>query len=253
MLVTRPSTRRRLGALIVALATVATMFATGVGPAEAALPTEPPTIIGPDSTTVDANPILQWDPLPGVTKYRVQVSTSAQFSGTPVWQGDVFNTSATPTVDLPLGTLHWRVAGMEGSTVGGYSQASFTRERLAGPQPLSPADGSTLEYPSEPVILRWEPVPGVKNYKVEVDDAADFIGATAVTTDATNWALLNTQAIGQTFYWRVQGQMAATGVNTEFSPTWSYTLDWASDHRRRLPVGPGAGRRQVPDPGQPER
>lgn len=239
------STSTRLVALVVALAIGVTGFvAGGTGaPAGAAAPTEAPTIIGPDGTTVGQNPVLQWEAIAGVTKYRVQVSTSSSFSGNPIWQADVVNVSATPWVDLPLGTLYWRVAGMDGSAVGPYGSASFTRGRLDGPQLLAPADGSTLEYPSEPVVLRWEPVPGVKNYRVEVDDAPDFIGAKTATTDATNWALLETQPLGQTFYWRVQGQGSANGVNTEFSSTWSYSLSWAQDGTPSVPqlIEPAAG------------
>ncbi|HMJ75202.1 MAG TPA: hypothetical protein VK507_04475, partial [Iamia sp.] len=199
------SSTRRLAALVVALATTATLFVAGVDVAQAAVPVDAPTIIGPDGTNEGSNPILLWEPLAGVNKYRVQVSASSTFSST-LWTADAANVSSTPPNDLPLGTLYWRVAGMDGSSVGPFATASFTRTRVAGPQPLSPANGTTLEYPSEPVILRWGAVPGVKNYKVEYDDAADFIGAKSAVTDSTNWALLETQPLGQTFYWRVQGQ-----------------------------------------------
>jgi hypothetical protein len=236
------SSTRRLAALVVALATTATLFVASAGPVQAAAPVDAPTIIGPDGTTEGSNPILQWEPLTAVTKYRVQVSASSSFSST-LWTADASNVSATPPTDLPLGTLYWRVAGMDGTSVGPYATASFTRTRVAGPQPLAPADGATLEYPSEPVILRWEAVPGVKNYKVEYDDAADFIGAKSAVTDATNWALLETQPLGQTFYWRVQGQGSTTGVNTEFSPTWQYDLEWSSGGTPSVPTltQPAAG------------
>jgi hypothetical protein len=237
-----PSTSTRLVALMVAVAIGLAGFVAGTGPAGAAVPTEAPTIIGPNGTSVGANPVLQWEPLEGVTKYRIQVATSASFSPL-LWNTDVFNTSATPPTELPLGPIHWRVAGMDGSAIGPFEPASFTRTQLDGPQLLAPADESTLEYPSEPVILRWEAVTGIKNYKVEVDDAPDFIGAQTITTDATNWALLNTQALGQTFYWRVQGLAGASGVNTEYSETWEYDLAWADEGTPAVPVlsTPAAG------------
>lgn len=237
-----PSTSTRIVALMVAMAIGLTGFVAGTTPAGAAVPTETPTIVGPSGTSVGANPVLQWEPIDGVTKYRVQISASSSFSPL-LWNVDVFNTSATPPTELPLGTLHWRVAGMESSSVGPYASTSFTRTQLDGPQLLAPADESTLEYPSEPVILRWEAVTGVKNYKVEVDDAPDFIGAQSITTDATNWALLNTQSLGQTFYWRVQGLAGASGVNTEYSETWQYQLAWADEGTPSVPVlsQPSAG------------
>lgn len=228
--------RRRLTTLLLLFATAATLVVvTATAPAGAAVPTVAPTLVGPMNTTESANPVLQWEPLAGVTKYRVQVSSSSQFSST-IWSADAFNTSATPPVDLPLGTLHWRVAGMDGNSVGPYASAQFTRSQAPGPQLLAPANFATLDYPGDPVTLRWEPVPGVKNYRVEVDDATDFIGAQVIVTDSSNWALLNTQAIGQTFYWRVQGQGTVSGVNTEFSQTWRYTLAWASDGTPSVPT-----------------
>ncbi|HEU5151843.1 MAG TPA: DUF4214 domain-containing protein [Iamia sp.] len=234
------STATRLVALVVAVAIGITGFVAGPGtggPAGAAVPTETPTIIGPHATTEGANPVLRWEPLDGVTRYRVQISTSDSFSPL-IWNVEVANVTATPPTELPLGTVHWRVAGVDpsGSGVGPFAPASFTRARLDGPQLLSPTDGATLEYPSEPAVLRWEPVPGVKNYKVEVDDAPDFIGAQTVTTDATSWALTSTQPLGQSFYWRVQGQTAASGVNTEYSATWRYTLAWAADGSPIVPT-----------------
>lgn len=237
-----PSTSTRLVALLVAVAIGLTGFVAGTGPAGAAVPTETPTIVSPSGTSVGANPVLQWEPLAGVTKYRVQVSTSSSFSPL-LWNTDVFNTSASPPNELPLGTIHWRVAGMDGSAIGPFESTSFTRTQLDGPQLLAPADGSTLDYPSEPVILRWEAVTGIKNYKVEVDDASDFIGAQTITTDATNWALLNTQSLGQTFYWRVQGLAGASGVNTEYSETWQYQLAWADGGTPSVPIlsQPAAG------------
>jgi hypothetical protein len=237
------STATRAVALMVAVAIAVTGFVAGSSPANAAAPTVAPTIIGPDGSAEGENPILQWEPIAGVTKYRVQVSSSPSFSGSHLWSADTYNVSATPIVDLPLGTVHWRVAGMDGSTPGPFATASFTRDRLPGPQLVAPANGSTLEFPSEPVVLRWEPVPGVKNYKIEVDDAPDFIGVTPIITDATNWALLRTQSLGQEFYWRVQGQGATDGVSTEYSPTWHYELDWSDNGTSSVPVlqEPAAG------------
>ncbi len=229
-----PCTSTRLVALMVAAAIGLTGFVVGTSPAGAVVPDEAPTIVGPSGSSEGANPVLQWQPLDGVTKYRVQVSSSPSFNPL-LWNVDVFNVSATPPTELPLGTVYWRVAGMDGGTPGPYATTSFTRTQLDGPQLLAPVDGANLEYPSEPVTLRWEAVPGVKNYKVEVDDASDFIGAQTVTTDATNWALLNTQQLGQTFYWRVQGQAGSSGVNTEYSATWRYQLAWADEGSPSVP------------------
>ena len=82
----------------------------------AVAPASPPTLTAPDDgITVSANPVLAWNTLTGATKYRVQVSTSPTFA-TTVYNVDTVNTKATPPADLPLGTLYWRVAGMDSSS-----------------------------------------------------------------------------------------------------------------------------------------
>ena len=63
---------------------------------------------------VAGNPILQWDPVPGAARYRVQVSTSAGF-GTTVFNEVTYNTRATPPNDLALTTHYWRVRAIDSS------------------------------------------------------------------------------------------------------------------------------------------
>jgi Bacterial Ig-like domain len=195
----------------------------------AVAPASPPTLTAPaDGITVSANPVLAWNTLTGASKYRVQVSTSNTFA-TTVYSVDTVNTKATPPADLPLGSLYWRVAGMDSSSnLGPYATRSFTKDWGAAPTLTAPADGATLDFPSQPVLFTWQPLAGAKTYTLELDDAPDFIGATSVSTVNTAYSLTEPQTVGQSFYWRVRGTSATSGVVSDWSETRSYDFSWSS-------------------------
>ena len=221
----RGSTPARVGLALISVLMLAGLMPVG---AFAVAPANPPTLTGPaDSATVSANPVLSWSPLTGAAKYRVQISTSITF-GTTIYSVDTVNTRATPPADLPLGTLYWRVAGMDSSSnLGPYSTVSSPRRGLA-PTLTGPADGITLDFPSEPVLFSWEPLAGAKSYTLEIDDAADFIGATSFITVNTEFALTETPSIGQSSFWRVRATSATSGVVSDWSETRSYEFDWTA-------------------------
>lgn len=96
---------------------------------------------------------------------------------------------------------------------------------VSAPDPLAPDDGTTLSFPTEPPLFRWAPVDGAKSYRIEIDDAPDFIGAITATTTNTAYTLTEPQTIGQPFYWHVQ-TIAPSGAASDWSPTWSYDVAW---------------------------
>lgn len=182
--------------------------------------------------TVNANPVLDWNAVPGASKYRVQVSSSSSFSTGPniftYNPQDTANTKATIPTDLPLGTIYWRVAATDGTSsgVGPFADSSFERVWSIAPEPTGPADGATLTYPEDTVSFSWEPLAGAKTYKVQVDDGTDFIEPLEYTTNNASFTLRNPQTVGQAFHWRVQGVAATTGLHSAWSQPRSYTIAW---------------------------
>src|SRR5688500_12488885 len=84
-----------------------------------------PTLTAPaDRATVTGNPALAWGSVTGATSYRVQVSVNASFSPLLV-NVTTPNTKYGPPTDLALGVLHWRVAAIDGS-----GQGAFSDERI---------------------------------------------------------------------------------------------------------------------------
>src|SRR4029079_3238478 len=162
----------------------------------------------------------------GAVKYRVQVSTSPAFSPL-TYNVDTVNRKATPPADLPLGLLYCPFAATDGgSGVGTYTSGTFTKEWGNAPTITSPGLVATFDFPTQPVLFRWQPLAGAKSYTLEIDDATDFVGASSFSTSNTNFTLTEPPTINQTFYWRLRATSSTGGVVTDWSETATddYTL-----------------------------
>ncbi len=211
----------------------ALLLVTGLAPlapaaiVAAAAPPSAPTGLSPSSgATVYANPVLSWSAVSGAARYRVQVSTAPDFS-VITYAVDTQELRATPPTDLPLGTLYWRVAGMDGSSLlGPWADTQFNKVWAAAPTPQYPPNLATLTFPTDALRFTWSALAGAASYELQVDDASDFIGATTYTTKNTSYVITEPKTSGQAFYWRVRGDSAASGVVSNWSVTFTATVNW---------------------------
>jgi hypothetical protein len=219
------ASRGRVLAVLACLTFLATLMAP-LTPVPAGAAPVAPTGLTPDGVSVPANPQMTWNAVPLAETYRVQVSTDPGFSAF-LFNQTTYNTTYTPITELPAGTIYWRVAAINDEGTGPYSDANFTRSLIA-PTPLTPADGATLTYPTDPPTFSWSSLASAQSYLLEIDDAADFIGATKITTNNTQYTYTQTQGSGQTYHWRVRGASTANGggVLTDWSPTLTYEVTW---------------------------
>jgi hypothetical protein len=203
----------------------------GFTPAGAAPPV--PTLVSPtDGATVDANPVLHWNPVAGAAKYRVQVFDNVAMSGTPKFDQTTTNTYATPTTELasdPLGTDYWwRVSSLDSSnSASAYSSSlRFTKTPPAAPILVSPGDNAELQFPADPPTLTWNAVAGTKTYEIQIDTIDTFTSPDlTATTSSTSYTLTSPQVANTAFYWRVRAKSVAN-VNTQWSEVRSYTYKW---------------------------
>lgn len=212
--------------------TAALLLLVGLLPAGSALAAAPsgaPTLLAPTpGQVVSSNPTFSWSAVSGASKYRVQISTSPAFSSF-VYNVDTVNRKATPPADLPLGTLYWRVAGTDGGAgIGPFSESSFTKAWGNAPTIIAPALVDTFDFPTEPVLFRWQPLAGAKTYTLEIDDAEDFIGASSFTTNNTSFTLTEPPTIDQTFFWRLRATSSTGGVVSDWTTTREYTYTWST-------------------------
>jgi hypothetical protein len=197
--------------VVAAAAALVVLAALCAAPPASAAPAAPTGLTPGIGDTVDATPVLSWDRVPDATAYEVDISAAADFSTKLVSTIGTVNRRVTPTIQMPMSDLYWRVRAKSSTGTSDWAIASFSRSRLAGPVLRAPSDGELLDQPSEPVVFRWDPVPGAIGYTVEVDRGpdVDWIGAITGTTRTTTstpiaiasgdwaWRVIATMASGQ--------------------------------------------------------
>ena len=213
-----------LAALAVALITVA--------PAASA-PSAPDLVGPPDGQTVSFLPVFSWDPVAGADKYNFVLAADSAFNS-PVYQVlGTKNTRATPDKTVPNGSYWWRVQAVDSSGNTSAWSAPQSIEKLWADSPTltSPDDGATISFPGEPLVLRWDPVPGAAKYSVEIatDSGLSSLvtsGGNPVVIQATNLAPAILLA-SNTYFWAVT-PLDAQGNAGEQSEVRSFTWEWPS-------------------------
>jgi hypothetical protein len=164
------------------------------------------------------DPQFSWDPVPGATKYEVEVNSSSDFAaGSKVCCTQLtISTSLAPTVVFRDNTYYWRVRALDAAGNAGVWNIgpSFTKTFDKVPPVTDPSiknlhmrdhldnPGTDLEpgtpgYQTDVPVMVWDPVPGASSYLVEVAPydgvsvcawgAAD---AWRVTTSVPSWTPL---------------------------------------------------------------
>jgi hypothetical protein len=122
---------------------------------------------GPNTTQIQLNPYLSWNPVAGATYYEVQVAPADQFA-TPTFS--VFNltaTSLTPGVTgvLPDDGYQWRVRPFDQrKNPGNWTTFASATKAWVTPTVTAPADAAT----THDLSLKWNPVPGAEKYQVQI-------------------------------------------------------------------------------------
>jgi hypothetical protein len=201
----------------------------------ASAPPVPDPIDPPDGLEVPYLPHFAWNPVAGADKYQFQLAADPGF-GSPLANITTKNTRATPEKTVPNGTYFWRVASIDAS--GGVSAWStvMSIEKLWAEKPslTSPADGATISYPDQPLVLRWAATQGAAKYRVYLGRNVSGSEITSlVTSDGEPWEVQatnlapNVLLASNTYYWAVT-PLDAQGNPGEQSPVRSFTWTWPS-------------------------
>jgi hypothetical protein len=218
--------------LRIVLATLAVALIT-VAPAASA--PDVPQLVGPnDGDTVAFLPIFSWDPVAGADKYNFALAADSAFNSVVYQVNGTKNTRTTPDVTQPNGTYYWRVQAVDvdGNTSGWSETRQIEKLWADSPTLTTPDDGAVISFPDEPLVLRWDPVPGAAKYHVYVAAGDDPFGEQAsgdsdpFETQATNAAPALLLA-SNTYSWAVV-PVDARGHEGEHSETRSFVWDWPS-------------------------
>jgi large repetitive protein len=224
--------RSTFSKLRILVATLAVALVT-VTPALSAPDT--PNLVGPDDAqTVSFLPVFSWDPVAGADKYNFVLSADDSFNSPVYTINGTKNTRATPYNTVPNGTYYWRVQAVDADgNVSNWSDARSIEKLWAdSPTLTAPDDAATISFPDEPLVLKWDPVPGAAKYHVYISADPDPSTSTLVTgsdpleTQATN-AAPRLLLPSNTYYWSVT-PLDAKDNEGEPSEVRSFTWEWPS-------------------------
>ncbi len=179
-----------------------------------------PTLTTPAdaATDVSTSPTFMWAAGSGTTdSYRIDISTSNDFSTLAVTDSGIVSTSFTPGAPLANDTeFFWRVRG---KNTGGSSDWSSTFSlTTAPPAPTAPtltAPADAAEGVSVDPTLEWDAVSGAVTYTVDVDTDPGFGSIDQTQTSGSTSYSPSTLATGTTYYWRVKA--TNPGGDSEYS------------------------------------
>jgi hypothetical protein len=201
-----------------------------------------PNPIAPaDGAQFQQVPPLSWSAVGGAAEYEYQLSADPRFdsivlgAGLGTGSSTTHNQAATLSKSISDGTYYWRVRGLTAAhEPGAWSRTrTFVKAWTEAPHLVGPADGSSIVWPSVPLVLRWTPVAYATEYIVTIatDPALSnvVLGSTAspAKTDASVFALPGTLPAGQ-YYWAItpvdaQGHRGTRSSVATFNWSWPTT------------------------------
>ncbi len=160
------------------------------------------------STNIAILPTFSWSTVAGATSYRLQVSTSLNFSPLQFDDSMITTTSYQVGPLLNSTTYYWRVNAKNYKGSSGWSAAGSLTTIIAAPQPptlIAPADSATNLQAG--TTLSWNAVSGATSYHLQLSTSSIFSttiiddSSLTVTSKATGEI-----SLGTTYYWRVRAK-----------------------------------------------
>lgn len=192
------------------------------------------------------NPQLVWNDVNGADSYQVQLSKN--FIHTiRIFDKTVNGTSVTVDSQLDNSTLYfWRVRAIGPAGTSNWSSTFRFTTQLGLPDRValnSPNDESVNVRPG--FEFRWQDVPGVDNYELQVSMTPDF-STRIIDETLTNNRFSGTQNLefSTKYYWRVRASNI-TGT-TDWSEVWSFTTIIEKPEAVTVNVFPDDNQNQIP-------
>jgi hypothetical protein len=161
------------------------------------------------SATAYSTAVLRWSPMGGADHYEFEIAADAAFNSLVLGTAGHFttrSTAATLAKTLQDGKYWWRVRAVSGS--GGVSSwvvHSFTKNWESPPHLTVPANGASISFPSQPLLLSWSPVLGAVRYQVSIakdPNLTSLVSGSPAATTTTSYIPSATLAEG-TYFWAV--------------------------------------------------
>ncbi|MBP8997092.1 MAG: hypothetical protein KBG10_02265 [Anaerolineaceae bacterium] len=152
---------------------------------------------------------FNWSNIPGATKYKIQLSTKADFSTQLLYVSTPSSDYAYLTPLTPATTYYWRVRPVFGTLKGSWSETyRFTSmDPLTAPALDTPGHKEVMT--SNDVTFTWLPVTNAAKYQIQV--ARDLAFTSVVTKLKTDQSTQIITLPNGKYFWRVRAIDASGG------------------------------------------
>lgn len=183
--------------------------------------------------TVQSLPAFTWGSVRGAASYQFEFSASRNFSssvsGFSSNPMSLSNTAISNDSTIPNGTYYWRARAVSAKDVPGRWTAirKLVKRWNAAPVLNSPV-GTTINWPTSPLIFSWTPVAHAVNYVLEVGTSPSLSSLVygPINVQGPQYAFPSALA-PNTYYWAVQPVDAGGQLGTR-SKVQSFTWSWPS-------------------------
>jgi hypothetical protein len=201
-------------------------------PAHAGLAT--PTPVAPaNGLSVDALPAFSWAAVSGADRYEFQLAADSGMNSPVLGRGeDQFstrNTRATLKKTIPNGSYYWRVRAIakDGTPSSWTAPRLLVKAWTSAPALQAPGQGAIMVHPTNPLVLRWSPVPRASKYIVSIGTDPS-LGTAVQLPQETSGTVFTPRSLllpPGTYYWGVtpvdaQGHRGAPSTVRSFMWTW---------------------------------
>lgn len=185
-------------------------------------------------TTTAGMPVFRWKPIAGAASYYVLVSKDPDFTNladygftqVPAYAPRLTSGTRTYPDESADTPYYWAVLPASTANGGGVTTAptfsapqNFVKESPA-PDLVAPANGAVF---SGPVTFSWNPVPGAREYRLQVSTDPSFSSGILenATTDSTAFTSDKSYVADTNLYWRVRADAESTDAPFGVGLTWS--------------------------------
>jgi len=216
----------------VLLATLGSMFlVTAAAQAKIGVP----RLTAPrNRAVVRALPAFTWQPVRKAVGYQLEFSSTTSFASgvADISAGPVTlaTNGYTNYVPVPNGTYYWRVRAVNAANVAGRWThiRKLTKRSMSAPKLLAPTAAAKVDWPGNPLMLKWKPVPYAVSYSVEIGTTPQLTTLVygPVSVQGPDFVVPAVLAPG-TYYWSVT-PVDASGAPGRSSAVQSFLWSWPS-------------------------
>jgi protein-S-isoprenylcysteine O-methyltransferase Ste14 len=192
-----------------------------------------------NNLSTQSMPAFEWKAVAHAASYQFQLSADPRFASIVqssfLHRGSLatYNTAATVEKAVPDGVYYWRVRALTAKGAAGRWSASrrLVKAWTSAPQLLGP-DGTTVNWPQQPLVFKWSTVPYAAKYLLTVATdpglAHQVIGSTTrpIETQGTVFTPSAPLTVG-TYFWAVT-PLDAQDHKGARSAVGSFTYAWPS-------------------------